>query len=581
MGQPLTLRTELAETPASGDFLHVIDVSDTTDSPDGTSKKVQAQYLTISDASTTVKGKVELATDAETITGTDTVRAVTPANITAKIDTDGTLAGNLDTRIPSQKAVKTYVDDNGGADWKPYSSVTPTRASSDDSIHVITFAGVDLTSLISIGKKVKLSQTAGSNTQSLDLESGSSQYATRADTSSLSITGTISIEAWVKLESLGAQQAIVSKWNQDGSMKSYIFYVNSDNSLKLDYSGDSTNESACSSAVCLNNSDISSWVHVAVTLTPSTKAFSFYKNGVLVTSGTATGAQTSIADNASGFAIGCRDIGGTPDTFFDGKICEVRLWNTVRTQSQIQGNMFHNLAGNESGLAGYWKLDNAYTDGTANGNTLTGTGSPVFSSDVPAKLVNGTKYAFVHSNTYSTDTTVTLYTGTDYGIDDGTISLFSYSSMKSPTGFPLDPLKWGVYVTDTSSRLQASPVSGTVYNPGTVNVQIPVPIGLWRFGYEVNAYVNNDTATDTNNMSVSLSTANNSHSDVTMKSTIRNSGASGSWNMVIPARRERSLSVSVKTLYYLVCSVDASSVENIGFRGDVGNTNLFAVSAYL
>ena len=110
MGQPLTLRTELAETPASGDFLHVIDVSDTTDSPDGTSKKVQAQYLTISDASTTVKGKVELATDAETITGTDTVRAVTPANITAKIDTDGTLAGNLDTRIPSQKAVKTYVD---------------------------------------------------------------------------------------------------------------------------------------------------------------------------------------------------------------------------------------------------------------------------------------------------------------------------------------------------------------------------------------------------------------------------------------------------------------------------------------
>lgn len=35
---------------------------------------------TISDASTIVKGKVELATDAETITGTDTGRAVTPSN---------------------------------------------------------------------------------------------------------------------------------------------------------------------------------------------------------------------------------------------------------------------------------------------------------------------------------------------------------------------------------------------------------------------------------------------------------------------------------------------------------------------
>lgn len=35
-------------------------------------------------ASTTAAGKVELATDAETITGTDTARAVTPANLTAR-----------------------------------------------------------------------------------------------------------------------------------------------------------------------------------------------------------------------------------------------------------------------------------------------------------------------------------------------------------------------------------------------------------------------------------------------------------------------------------------------------------------
>ena len=114
LSQKLTERTELAEAPASGDLLHVVDISDTTDSAEGTSKKVQAQYLTIADASATVKGKVELATDAETITGTDTVRAVTPSNITGKMDTDGTLSGNSDTRIPSQKAVKTYVDAQGG-----------------------------------------------------------------------------------------------------------------------------------------------------------------------------------------------------------------------------------------------------------------------------------------------------------------------------------------------------------------------------------------------------------------------------------------------------------------------------------
>lgn len=78
----------------------------------------ELSYMTpdnlVPDASTTVEGKVELATDAEAITGTDTARAITPSNLTAKIDTDVTLAGNSDTRIPSQKAVKAYVDAQGG-----------------------------------------------------------------------------------------------------------------------------------------------------------------------------------------------------------------------------------------------------------------------------------------------------------------------------------------------------------------------------------------------------------------------------------------------------------------------------------
>lgn len=47
----------------------------------------------IPDASTTVKGKVELATDAETVTGTDAVRAVTPAGLTARLAAPGAIGG--------------------------------------------------------------------------------------------------------------------------------------------------------------------------------------------------------------------------------------------------------------------------------------------------------------------------------------------------------------------------------------------------------------------------------------------------------------------------------------------------------
>lgn len=55
--------------------------------PAGSSAAISAAITAAAtpDASTTVKGKVELATDAETITGTDTVRAITPSNLQAKV----------------------------------------------------------------------------------------------------------------------------------------------------------------------------------------------------------------------------------------------------------------------------------------------------------------------------------------------------------------------------------------------------------------------------------------------------------------------------------------------------------------
>lgn len=67
----------------------------------------------ISDASSTVKGKVELATDAETITGTDTARATTPANIAATsiakvlLDAKGDLIVATAADTPARLAVGT------------------------------------------------------------------------------------------------------------------------------------------------------------------------------------------------------------------------------------------------------------------------------------------------------------------------------------------------------------------------------------------------------------------------------------------------------------------------------------------
>lgn len=102
---------------ADGDLLEIVDVSDTTDAATGTNKKVQISNL-ISDASTTVKGKVELATTSETETGTDTTRAVTPDGLhdmttlagAAWLKDEDNMVSDSAVTVPSQQSVKAYVD---------------------------------------------------------------------------------------------------------------------------------------------------------------------------------------------------------------------------------------------------------------------------------------------------------------------------------------------------------------------------------------------------------------------------------------------------------------------------------------
>jgi len=68
------------------------------------------------------------------------------------------------------------------------------------------------------------------NTASLELEASSSQYATAADSASLSQTGDITIEAQVNMESLpasGSEMVIVSKWNENSDERSYKFILTS------------------------------------------------------------------------------------------------------------------------------------------------------------------------------------------------------------------------------------------------------------------------------------------------------------------------------------------------------------------
>ncbi|WP_013324950.1 LamG domain-containing protein [Gloeothece verrucosa] len=137
------------------------------------------------------------------------------------------------------------------------------------------------------------------------------------------------------------------------------------------------------------------WTHLAGTYDEQSKTHSFYVNGELSADPITIGFEPYKPNRSSVLRIGTGDradlnpravvqlgdsfnplscgVGSSKEYFFfKGLIAEVRIWNKARSQKQIQANLYRRLKGNESGLVGYWPLNegfgNQVKDKTANHN---------------------------------------------------------------------------------------------------------------------------------------------------------------------------------------------------------------------
>lgn len=216
------------------------------------------------------------------------------------------------------------------------------------------------------------------NTNSLDLESGSSQFASKTDSSSLSQTGDMTFEAWINPESLPSNgyMGIGTKWDNSTTQKSYIFALNDNAGQKRMAMFTSVDGSSLTVAYVNISISAGTWYHIAWAYTAASGSFVAYLNGV--SQGTGSGLDTSVFDGTNPFVLGATDGAD----YYDGLIDEARLWGVARNASQILSNMKTDVS-KQPNLKGYWKLNNAYTDSSPNGNDLTASGSPVFSSTVP------------------------------------------------------------------------------------------------------------------------------------------------------------------------------------------------------
>ncbi|HPR59107.1 MAG TPA: PKD domain-containing protein, partial [Bacteroidales bacterium] len=177
-------------------------------------------------------------------------------------------------------------------------------------------------------------------------------------------TGDLTMEVWIRPEMFNEISEIICGVNpNDGT--AFQLRLSSDGSLLY---GENPPWNYMVTDPCI---EINKWQHVAI-VKESGDSY-IYVNGELKVFGTVNEAITP-----SLLSIGGRIW--NLDRFFCGDIDEVRIWSVARTQTELAENMDNYLTGSETGLMGYWKMNEgseqtAYDETSNNYNFQLGTSS--------------------------------------------------------------------------------------------------------------------------------------------------------------------------------------------------------------
>ncbi|NOY80785.1 MAG: hypothetical protein GXP31_07245 [Kiritimatiellaeota bacterium] len=265
--------------------------------------------------------------------------------------------------------------------------------------------------------------------------------------SSLALTGAMSITAWVKPSEKTSISTVVGRKVSGSTGAGFAFYLNSWSSTdrRLVMETENASFKTANAAVTWGV-----WQHIAFVSDGTTHAF--YVNGV---EQPATG-SVNPTDAGLNLAIGAfSNLGGGP---YKGLIDEVTIWNRALTVQELREQMHVNLAGNETGLVGYWSFDYGVggtqaidMSGTGNDGALTNMDAATAWVGSTAPIADGDS----HTETVSAIGAVT-FTGTDISMDftaKSGATTFVVSHLLTapnlrPTGARLDDEYWLVHAYD-------------------------------------------------------------------------------------------------------------------------------------
>ncbi len=238
-------------------------------------------------------------------------------------------------------------------------------------------------------------KTVGVVGQGVDFD-GSNDYVSVADANILDGFSDLSFSGWFYRDTFTTDDTVIAKKNSSSTGDAgYILYIDDATDQLIFKISDGTNEYSLTSRTTFTatgwNFFTMSWANTG----PSGSRM--YING-LDNNATHNAGTWSISDDPTNtlvLALGAESDAGSP---FDGKLDEIRLYTGVLTaaQAKMQYDASAPDKGNssasqpqgtgrlDSGLAGYWKLDEntgtSASDASTNGNTGTLTNGPTWTT---------------------------------------------------------------------------------------------------------------------------------------------------------------------------------------------------------
>ncbi|MEM7373068.1 MAG: LamG-like jellyroll fold domain-containing protein [Bacteroidota bacterium] len=166
----------------------------------------------------------------------------------------------------------------------------------------------------------------------------------------------LSFSLWVKADLFSPYTSIIRKWGEQAGL--FDVYLNADNHLELKVFIYNQPSIKITDPEILQRTE---WIHLAVVI--DSTMCSFFKNGKLLESTKAKQPYdvSTFHDNMP-FSIGAKlkdrgELAHDPN-YWQGQICQVRMWDRPLSKDDILEDMAQTISPNELGLVAHWPLDN-------------------------------------------------------------------------------------------------------------------------------------------------------------------------------------------------------------------------------